>query len=123
MREAEFEFKIHKRLQQGGVLIYNPYDMKLRLTIKVFYEGTSKDAPWVSYNPEFKVASCGPTPQKAESNLKEAIRGVLETCEDIGTLEDLMQDAGFLVEDKKINLAKSKTKIENLEVSIPALSL
>ena|SRR3989344_7652321 len=96
--------------------------MKLPLTIKVFYEGTSKDAPWVSYNPEFQVASCGPTPKKAESNLKEAIRGVLETCEDIGTLEEIMQDAGFLLEDKKIKLTKLKTKIESLEVSIPVLS-
>ena len=96
--------------------------MKLPLTIKVFYEGTSKDAPWVSYNPEFKVASCGPTSQKAESNLKEAIRGVLETCEDIGTLEEIMQDAGFLLEDRKIKLTKLKTKIESLEVSIPVLS-
>lgn len=96
--------------------------MKLPLTIKVFYEGTSKDAPWVSYNPEFKVASCGPTPKKAESNLKEAIKGVLETCEDIGTLEDLMQEAGFLMEDKKIKLEKSKTKIEKIDVTIPSLA-
>jgi predicted RNase H-like HicB family nuclease len=97
--------------------------MKLPLTIKVFYEGTSKDAPWVSYNPEFKVASCGETPKKAEKNLKEAIRGVLKACDDIGTLEDLMQEAGFVVEDKKINLTRTKAKIENLEVSIPALSI
>lgn len=95
--------------------------MKLPLTIKVFYEGTSKDAPWVSYNPEFKVASCGPSPRKAESNLKEAIRGVLETCEDIGTLEDVLNDAGFLVDDKIVKLTKTTAKIENVEVFIPAL--
>ncbi|OGD85957.1 hypothetical protein A2164_00405 [Candidatus Curtissbacteria bacterium RBG_13_35_7] len=95
--------------------------MKLPLTIKVFYEGSSKDAPWVSYNPEFKVASCGPTPKKAELNLKEALRGVLETCEDIGTLEEIMQDAGFIVEDKKIKLSRVKAKIEKIDLSIPAL--
>lgn len=96
--------------------------MKLPLTIKVFYEGSSKDAPWVSFNPEFKVASCGPTPKKAEANLKEAIRGVLETCKDIGTLEEIMQEAGFVLEDKKIKLEKAKAKVENIEVSIPVLS-
>lgn len=96
--------------------------MKLPLTIKVFYEGTSKDAPWVSYNPEFKVASCGPTPKKAETNLKEAVRGVLETCEDIGTLENVLNDAGFLVEDKKIKLTKTTAKIEDVEVFIPAIN-
>ena len=94
--------------------------MKLPLTIKVFYEGTSKDAPWVSFNPEFKVASCGPTPKKAEANLKEAVKGVLKTCEDIGTLEDALNDAGFLFEDKKIKLTKTIAKIENVEVSVPA---
>lgn len=95
--------------------------MKLPLTIKVFYEGTSKDAPWVSYNPEFKVASCGPTPKKAEANLKEAVRGVLKTCEDIGTLESVLNDAGFLVKDKKVKLTKTTAKIENVEVFIPAV--
>ena len=94
--------------------------MKLPLTIKVFYEGSSKDAPWVSFNPEFKVASCGPTPRKAETNLKEAVRGVLKTCEDIGTLESVLNDAGFLVEDKKVKLTETTAKIENVEVSIPA---
>lgn len=94
--------------------------MKLPLTIKVFYEGTSKDAPWVSFNPEFKVASCGPTPKKAEANLKEAIRGVLETCDDIGTLENVLNDAGFLIKDKKVKLTQTRAKIENVEVSVPA---
>lgn len=94
---------------------------KLPLTIKVFYEGTSRDAPWVSYNPEFKVASCGANPKEAEKNLREAIKGVLETCEDIGTLEELMQEAGFLFEDKKVNLTRTKTKIEEVEVLIPTV--
>lgn len=96
--------------------------MKLPLTVKVFYEGTSKSVPWVSYNPEFKVASCGPTAQKAEANLKEALKGVLETCEDIGTLEQLLQEAGFMLENKKVKLDKATAKIENIDVSLPVLS-
>lgn len=96
--------------------------IKLPLTIKTFLEGSSKSAPWVSYNPEFKVASCGLTAKEAELNLKEAIQGVLETCEDIGTLEEIMMDAGFLVENKKIKLYRANAKIEEIEFSIPIIS-
>ena len=106
MREAEFEFKIHKRLQQGGVLIYNPYDMKLPLTIKVFYEGTSKDAPWVSYNPELNVASCGPTEKKARENLREAIEIVLEGAKQDGNLRELLRESGFEIEEGKVRPPK-----------------
>lgn len=60
--------------------------MKLPLTIKVFYEGSSKDAPWVSYNPELNVASCGPTEKKARRNLKEAIDLVLSGAKEDGNL-------------------------------------
>ena len=64
--------------------------MKLPLTIKVFYEGTSKDAPWVSYNPELDVASCGPTEKKARENLKEAIDIVLSGAKEDGNLKELL---------------------------------
>ena len=106
MREAEFKFKIHKRLQQGRVLIYNPSDMKLPLTIKVFYEGTSKDAPWVSYNPELNVASCGPTEKKARENLREAIEIVLEGAKQDGNLRELLRESGFEIEEGKVRPPK-----------------
>lgn len=64
--------------------------MKLPLTIKVFYENSSKDAPWVSFNPELNVASCGPTEKKARENLKEAIDIVLEGAKEDGNLEELL---------------------------------
>jgi len=96
--------------------------LKLPLTIKVFFEGTSSDAPWVSYNPEFKVASCGSTSKKAEANLKDAIQGFLDTCKDLGTLKEVMHEAGFILEDRKIKLDNIKAKVENIRVVIPALS-
>lgn len=91
--------------------------IKLPLTIKVFYEGTSKDAPWVSYNPEFKVASCGPTEKKAQENLREAIDLVLEGAKEDGNLEDLLKEAGFDIKRGKIK--PPKILIE--EISFPTL--
>lgn len=80
--------------------------IKLPLTIKVFYEGTSKDAPWVAYNPELDVASCGPTEKKAWSNLKEAIDLILEGAKEDGNLEELLKDTGFEVKGKQIKPPK-----------------
>ncbi|MBI4037603.1 type II toxin-antitoxin system HicB family antitoxin [Candidatus Curtissbacteria bacterium] len=69
--------------------------MNLPLTIKVFYERTSKDAPWVSYNPELNVASCGPTENKAKENLKEAVEIVLKGAKKDGNLSELLKESGF----------------------------
>ena len=91
--------------------------MKLPLTIKVFYEGTSKDAPWVSFNPELNVASCGPTEKKASENLKEAIDIVLAGAKKDGNLEELLKESGFNLEKGKIK--PPKILIE--EVAFPAI--
>jgi len=80
--------------------------MKLPLTIKVFYEGTSKDAPWVSYNPELNVASCGPTENKAKENLKEAVEIVLTGAKADGNLEELLEESGFEVKKGKVKPPK-----------------
>ncbi len=76
--------------------------MKLPLTIKVFYEGTSKDAPWVAHNPELNVASCGPTEKKARENLKKAIDLVLTGAKEDGNLDDLLRESGFNIKGGKI---------------------
>ncbi|OGD91004.1 hypothetical protein A3D81_00235 [Candidatus Curtissbacteria bacterium RIFCSPHIGHO2_02_FULL_40_17] len=80
--------------------------MKLPLTIKVFHEGTSKDAPWVSYNPELDVASCGPTEKKARENLKEAIDIVLSGAKEDGNLKELLRESGFELDEGKIKPPK-----------------
>lgn len=76
------------------------------LTIKVFYEDTSKDAPWVSYNPELNVASCGPTEKKARENLHEAMEIVLKGAKEDGNLEELLSEAGFSIGKGKIKPPK-----------------
>ena len=91
--------------------------MKLPLTIKVFYEGTSKDAPWVSFNPELNVASCGPTEKKAQENLKEAIDIVLKGAKEDGNLEQLLEESGFNLKQGKIK--PPKVLIE--EIAFPSI--
>jgi predicted RNase H-like HicB family nuclease len=42
------------------------------------------------------VASQGPTKEKALANLRDAVRGFLADCYERGTLENVLQEAGFV---------------------------
>jgi predicted RNase H-like HicB family nuclease len=55
---------------------------------------------FVSYAPEFSVSSCGHTLEEAKKNLKEAVEGFLETAHDMGTLPDILEEAGYTYKNK-----------------------
>ncbi len=57
----------------------------------VFLEGET----YVSYCPELDVSSCGDTTEKARQNLSTAVRLFLEEAEKMGTLEDILNEAGY----------------------------
>ncbi len=94
--------------------------LNLPLTIKVFYEGTSKEAPYVAFNPEFRVASAGKTKTQAKRNLKEAVHGFLKTCKDIGSLEEILNEGGFILKNKIVK--PEEAEIKNFRISVPVLS-
>ena len=75
--------------------------LNLPLTIKIFKEGSSKSSPYVAYNSEFDISSCGSTEQKAQNMLKEAIKVLLFGAKEDGTLLELLEEAGF-VKNKKL---------------------
>lgn len=64
----------------------------LTFTVEVFREGKT----YVSYNPELDVSSCGATPEIARENLKDALRGFMESAAKMGTLEALLEETGFI---------------------------
>lgn len=70
---------------------------KLTFTLQIFKEGKT----YVSYNPELKVASCGETIEHAKDNLSEAMRGFLKSARKLGTLEEILEDAGYLRKNQK----------------------
>jgi predicted RNase H-like HicB family nuclease len=65
--------------------------MKLKLTEELWREGNM----YVSYCPELDIASCGETVDQAKKNLGEVILINLEEAHRIGSLEKLLQEAGF----------------------------
>lgn len=65
--------------------------MDIQFTTRVFKEGRS----FVAHAIELDVSSCGGSADKAVKNLKEAVRLFLEECEKMGTLEQVLREAGY----------------------------
>jgi predicted RNase H-like HicB family nuclease len=73
--------------------------MDIRFTTQIFKEGRS----FVAHTPELDVSSCGGTKEKAAKNLKEAVRLFLEEAAKMGTLDQILEEAGY---------SKRKSKLE-----------
>ena len=67
---------------------------KISLEIKVFKEGDV----YVALCPELNVSSYGDDIESAKESLREALEAFLEECEEMGTLQEVLEDAGFVKE-------------------------
>ncbi len=70
--------------------------MKLDFRIEIFKE----DKNFVAVAPELNVSSFAKTKVGAEESLKEAVELFLEECKRMGTLKDVLSEAGFKPEKK-----------------------
>jgi len=62
----------------------------------VFNSRTFKEGEvYVSLCPELNVSSFGDTIDEAKASLKEAVEAFVEECEVMGTLERVLEEAGF----------------------------
>ncbi len=61
----------------------------------IFKEGQT----YVSYCPELDISSCGNSIDEARKNLKTAVNLFIEEAENMGTLEDILQEAGYELND------------------------
>jgi len=57
----------------------------------VFREGAS----YVAYCPELDVSSCGRDTDEARASLRTAVRLFVEECTRLGTLNQVLQEAGY----------------------------
>jgi predicted RNase H-like HicB family nuclease len=72
--------------------------MEIQFTTRIFKEGRS----YVAHALELDVSSCGGSKEKALKNLKEAVRLFLEEAEKMGSLEQILQEAGYSKSKRKI---------------------
>src|ERR1700693_723161 len=68
------------------------HTMEIQFTTRIFKEGRT----FVAHALELDVSSCGGTKEKALRNLKEAVTLFLEEAEKMGTLEQILEEAGYL---------------------------
>ena len=50
---------------------------------------------FIAYSPELDVSSCGSTVEESKKNLKIAVKLFIEEAEKMGTLEDILIEAGY----------------------------
>jgi len=65
---------------------------KLFINIKIFKE----DDLYVALAPELNVSSFGENAAEAQNSIREALEAFIEECERMGTLEEVLEEAGFL---------------------------
>ena len=70
----------------------------------------------VAYCPELDVSSCGATPEQARDNLRTAVRLFMEEAAKLGTLTDILTEAGY-------DLTRNVLASPVLETSQGSLSL
>ena len=68
--------------------------MEKKLSGRVFKEGDV----YVALCPELNVSSFGDDIESAKESLREALEAFLEECEAMGTLQEVLEDAGFVKE-------------------------
>ncbi|WP_218148838.1 type II toxin-antitoxin system HicB family antitoxin [Thermodesulforhabdus norvegica] len=78
----------------GGAIILGAIEMKWKVVYRAefFREGDL----YVGVVPELDVSSYGESLDEARASLQEAVEAFLEECERMGTLEEVMEEAGFV---------------------------
>ena len=85
--------------------------MEIEFTTQIFKEGRA----FVAHTPELDLSSCGGSKERALRNIKEAVRLFLEEADKMGTLDQILEEAGYL---------KRKSKLQGPKfVSIQRVSL
>jgi predicted RNase H-like HicB family nuclease len=62
-----------------------------RFDTNIFKEGGA----FVAYVPALDVSSCGDTEEEARRNIRDAVRGFLEASAGLGSLEEILREAGY----------------------------
>jgi predicted RNase H-like HicB family nuclease len=88
--------------------------MLIAFTTQVFKEGKA----YVAYTPELDVSSCGRTEGKARRNLIEAVRLFLEEAGNMGSLDQILEEAGYVKRRRSLQAPKL-ISVERATIPLP----
>jgi predicted RNase H-like HicB family nuclease len=86
-----------------------------RLDIKV--EIFKEEDLYIAVCPSLNVSSYGETEDEAKRSLVEAIEGFIEECDKMGTLDEVLEEAGFIQTGRR-RYTRRPLKEENLALAI-----
>ena len=81
----------------------------ISFTTHLFKEGDV----YVAHVPGLDVSSCGDTQEKARTNIQDAVRGFLETSRDMGTLDEVLEEAGYQLKGESSACVHYKEPVTN----------
>lgn len=73
-------------------------NMELRAVPIVFFE---ENGVIVAHCVPLDVSSCGHDLEEAKRNIHDAVAGFIEACEGMGTLEEVLEESGFVKEGER----------------------
>jgi predicted RNase H-like HicB family nuclease len=82
----------------------------------VFREGQS----YVAYCPELDISSCGREVDDARANLKTAVRLFVAECHRMGTLDQVLQEAGYSPDGRGGYVSPRVVATESATVAVEA---
>ena len=88
--------------------------MDIQFTTRIFKEGRT----YVAHALELDISSCGGTKEKAVRNLKEAVRLFLEEAENTGSLEQILEEAGYVRTKQKVASPKF-ISVQRISLPLP----
>jgi predicted RNase H-like HicB family nuclease len=68
-------------------------------TVRIFRE----DGTFVAHVPELDISSCGDTEAEPRTNIVDAVAGFVNIAEAEGTLREILEEAGYRLEDGRWN--------------------
>lgn len=83
------------------------------IRVEIFKDGDV----YVAWSPELNVSSFGETIEEAKSAIREAIEAFVEECGTMGTLEDVLEEAGF-IKDMGVWVSRSPIAEERLALAV-----
>lgn len=87
----------------------------ISFTVHLFKEGEV----FVAHVPELDLSSCGDTAEVARRNIRDAVVGFLRTSERMGTLNEILEEAGYRLEGERW-MPPEFVSLDRLTVSLPA---
>ena len=83
-------------------------------SVHFFKEGDA----YVAYVPELDVSSCGTTDDEARKNIRDAVQGFLEISARMGTLGEILDEAGYAREGQSWR-APQFVSLDRMVASVP----